>query len=118
MGYHDNPKLLSSSHPLLKPYKSLIHFFKNVDFLIHEAQYTPAEYGKKVGWGHSSISNAAVLMKYSGIEHWILTHHDPKHTDLDLLKKIQLQHDILDEYKLDCRTRMAFDGLMLPLSSS
>lgn len=117
MGYHDNPKLITSSSPLLKPYKSMIKFFKGVNFLVHEAQYTPSEYGKKVGWGHSSISNAAILIKYAAIEQWILTHHDPKHTDIDLLKKIQLQHDILDEYKLHCRMRMAFDGLMLPLDT-
>jgi CheY-like chemotaxis protein len=115
MGYHDHPKKITANHPQLLAYKSMIQFFKGSTFVVHEAQYTPHEYQQKVGWGHSSISNAAILMRYADIEHWILTHHDPKHTDLDLLKKIQLQHDILDEYKLPCRTRMAFDGMMLPL---
>lgn len=115
MGYQGHPKELTPSHPLIKPYKSLIQFFKDCQFVIHEAQYTPEEYQKKVGWGHSSISNAAVLMKMAKIKHWILTHHDPKHTDSFLLKKIQLQHDIIDDYKLDCHLRMAFDGMVLPL---
>ncbi len=115
MGYHGNPNTLSLKHPLTRPFHSLIEFFEDCDFLIHEAQYAPAEYQSKVGWGHSSICNAAVLMKLAKITDWIITHHDPKHTDMDLLKKIQLQYDILDDMKLDCRVRMAFDFLTVPL---
>ena len=29
-------------------------FFKGADLLIHDAQYTAAEYPSKIGWGHSS----------------------------------------------------------------
>lgn len=65
MGYHGNPKAIGKNHPLLTPYHSLIEFFKNCDFLIHEAQYTPIEYLTKVGWGHSSVSNIAVLIKHA-----------------------------------------------------
>ena len=31
----------------------LINFVKDVDYLIHDAQYTPEEYQTKVQWGHS-----------------------------------------------------------------
>lgn len=114
MGYHGNPHLIGKSNPRLAPYLSQIQFFKGCDLLIHEAQYTPEEYQYKVGWGHSSIANASVLIKHAQIREWIITHHDPKHTDLDLLEKIQMQFDIIDDCKLDCRTRMAFDGLSIP----
>jgi phosphoribosyl 1,2-cyclic phosphodiesterase len=115
MGHHGNPNAVGKNHPLLKSYRSMIEFFKECDFLIHEAQYTPLEYLSKVGWGHSSISNAAVLMKYAEIHEWIITHHDPGHNDAALLNKMQMQFDIIDDCKLDCRARMAFDGLLLPL---
>ena len=115
MGYHGNPKLLSKNHRALAPYKSFIPFFKDCDLLIHEAQYTPQEYRTKVGWGHSSVSNTAALVQFTGVNDWIITHHDPKHTDDDLFKKVQLQYDILDDLKINCRTRMAFDGLTIPL---
>lgn len=116
LGYHGHPKLIGKCHPRLKPYKSQLAFLSGCDFLIHEAQYTPAEYRSKEGWGHSSISNAAVLMRHSKTHQWILTHHDPKHSDMDLLKKIQMQHDIFDELRYECHTRMAFDGMSLPLN--
>lgn len=113
MGYHGHPNKITSKQ--LSSYKSMIEFLEGSKFVVHEAQYTPQEYQNQVGWGHSSISNAAILMKQAEITHWVLTHHDPKHTDLILLNKIQMQHDIIDDYKFDCHLRMAFDGMMLPL---
>ncbi len=115
MGYHGNPNLIGKKHRLLEPYQSQIEFFKDCDFLIHEAQYTPIEYQTKVGWGHSSVNNATVLLKHTGVPEWILTHHDPKHSDSEMLKKFQLQFDILDDMHMKCRPRLAFDGMMIPI---
>jgi phosphoribosyl 1,2-cyclic phosphodiesterase/ActR/RegA family two-component response regulator len=115
MGYHGNPNLIGKKHPLLAPYQSMIEFFKDCDFLVHEAQYTPIEYQNKVGWGHSSITNATVLVKHTEVPGWVVTHHDPKHTDNEMLKIFQLQSDVLDEMKLQCRPRIAFDGMTIPL---
>ncbi len=115
MGYHGNPSLLAKNSAHLAPYQSMIKFFKGTDFLVHEAQYTPIEYQTKVGWGHSSIANAATLLKHADIPEWIITHHDPKHTDMDLLKKSQMHLDVLDDLKMSCRPRMAFDGMTIPL---
>jgi phosphoribosyl 1,2-cyclic phosphodiesterase len=115
MGYHGNPSLLTKKHPLIAPYRSMIKFFSDCDFLIHEAQYTPIEYQKKVGWGHSSITNATALMLHAKIREWIITHHDPKHTDLDILAKMQMQYDVFDDIQYACRPRMAFDGMTIPL---
>jgi phosphoribosyl 1,2-cyclic phosphodiesterase/DNA-binding NarL/FixJ family response regulator len=115
MGYHGNPNAINKSHPRLASYLSQIKFFQGCDLLIHEAQYTPQEYLSKVGWGHSSIANASVLIKHTNVKEWIITHHDPSHTDEDLLRKTQMQFDILDDCRIDCRSSLAFDGMILPL---
>jgi CheY-like chemotaxis protein len=115
MGYQGNPNEIVKGHPLLEPHLSMINFFKECDFLVHEAQYFPDEYTEKVGWGHSSIPNAAVLIKECGVKEWIVTHHDPAHSDDDLHRKRQCHQDILDDCKVSCRVRFAFDGLSLPL---
>ncbi len=115
MGFHGAPKEVKKDHPLLQDQASLVTFFKECNFLIHEAQYFPDEYKKKVGWGHSSISNASVLLRECGIPDWIVTHHDPQHTDEDLQKKFQLHNDILADNKIPCKVRFAFDGLKIPL---
>lgn len=115
MGFHGHPNTITKNHAAIQPYKSMIDFFKGCDFLVHEAQYTPSEYQTKVGWGHSSSSNASILVKFAEISQWIITHHDPKHTDVDLLEKIQLQYDILDDCNISVRPRMAFDNMYVPL---
>jgi phosphoribosyl 1,2-cyclic phosphodiesterase len=114
-GYHGHPEAIDRKHPLLKPYQSQIEFLEGVDLLIHEAQYTPFEYQERVGWGHSSISNATVLLKHTKAKDWLVTHHDPTHTDAQLMRKVQLHRDIVEDCKINCRVTMAFDGLSMPL---
>jgi phosphoribosyl 1,2-cyclic phosphodiesterase len=113
LGHHGNPNAIGKDNPMLKTHQKIIDFFKHCDVLIHEAQYTPLEYQRRVGWGHSSVSNAALLCKYGGVREWIVTHHDPKHTDEELLEKLQLQKNILKECNIDCHVQMAFDGMKI-----
>lgn len=113
-GYHGDPKHISKKSACYAPYAKLVQFYKDIDLLIHEAQYTPIEYQAKVGWGHSSISNASAFMKHAGVRDWIVTHHDPNHDDDILAHKLQMHYDAAEDLHLDCRIRMAFDGLFLP----
>lgn len=115
LGNHRNPNSVHKEDQIVKVHRSIIEFFTHCDHLIHEAQYTPFEYQRRVGWGHSSISNATLLCKFAEIKEWIVTHHDPKHTDDDLLEKLQLHKDILKDCNLDCHVHMAFDGMKIPL---
>ena len=64
--------------------QSLIAFHKKCDLFIHEAQYTHEEYEEKKGWGHSPLSNVIALVNQIEPKKWLVTHHDPKHTDADL----------------------------------
>ena len=56
-------------------------FIRNADLLIHDAQYTAAEYPSKVGRGHSSIEYAIKLGQYAGVKRLALSHHDPLRDD-------------------------------------
>ncbi len=115
LGYHGHPNRIDLDHPLLNSDRHLIDFFRGCNLLIHEAQYNPQEYVEKVGWGHSSVTNATVLLKYCEVPEWIVTHHDPSHTDEMLEQKIGLHRTILQECNVDCRVRLAYDGLVLPI---
>lgn len=88
---------------ILEPHLSLIDFLKDCDFLIHEGQYTPDEYLHKVGWGHSSVRNVAYLFKQTKISHWLVTHHDPRHSDKDIDELADKTKQILTEEKIPCR---------------
>jgi phosphoribosyl 1,2-cyclic phosphodiesterase/CheY-like chemotaxis protein len=56
-------------------------FLSDADLVIHDAQYTPAEFRAKIGWGHSTGEYAALLSALAGARRLALTHHDPIRTD-------------------------------------
>jgi phosphoribosyl 1,2-cyclic phosphodiesterase len=51
------------------------------DLLIHDAQYTTAEFPKKSNWGHCTSDFAVHVAKESGARRLALFHHDPTHHD-------------------------------------
>jgi len=60
-------------------------FFANADLLVHDTQYTQAEYeAGKVGWGHSSLEYAAAAASRANVKAMALFHHDPMRTDAQL----------------------------------
>jgi phosphoribosyl 1,2-cyclic phosphodiesterase len=54
---------------------------EGADALVYDAQYTPDEYAKKVGWGHSTYVAGTDLARASGVRTLILFHHDPTRSD-------------------------------------
>jgi phosphoribosyl 1,2-cyclic phosphodiesterase len=54
------------------------------DLLIHDAQYTDAEYRSRVGWGHSALSDALAFARRVDARRLALFHHDPSHEDAAL----------------------------------
>jgi phosphoribosyl 1,2-cyclic phosphodiesterase len=51
------------------------------DLLIHDCQYTDAEYEDHLGWGHCPVSDALEFAHRTGPEQVLLFHHDPLHSD-------------------------------------
>lgn len=56
-------------------------FMQNADVVIHDAQYTPAEYPSKKNWGHSTYSYVTQIAAAANVKRLFLTHHDPTHDD-------------------------------------
>jgi phosphoribosyl 1,2-cyclic phosphodiesterase len=54
---------------------------EEADLLIHDAQYTDAEYAARVGWGHSSVAHALEFAALARARHLVAFHHDPGHDD-------------------------------------
>jgi ribonuclease BN (tRNA processing enzyme) len=55
-----------------------------VDLLIHDAQYTDAEFEYKCDWGHCTIDFAVWMAARAGAGQLALFHHDPAHLDDEL----------------------------------
>jgi phosphoribosyl 1,2-cyclic phosphodiesterase len=53
----------------------------NADLLIHDGQYSSAEYCGHCGWGHSSLAHALAFGELAEVRELVPFHHDPSHTD-------------------------------------
>ncbi|MDQ6909288.1 MAG: MBL fold metallo-hydrolase [Actinomycetota bacterium] len=54
---------------------------RDVDLLIHDSQYTAAEFPARQGFGHATVEYAVELAAESGARTLALFHHDPARTD-------------------------------------
>ena len=56
-------------------------FLADADLVIHDAQYTAAEYPSKIGWGHSTVEYVVAAAASAGVRRLALFHHDPTRDD-------------------------------------
>ena len=111
-GYLGPPADVGRDSQLLAIHDRLIEFLSGVDVLIHEAQYTNEEYLQKIGWGHTSLSNACTLIRRTGARRWIVTHHDPIHDDEFLQRKLNLTQQLLAELGCPPEVEHGHDGMV------
>ncbi len=80
------------------------------DMLVHDAQYSPAEYEDHyVGWGHSTWAQAAQAAHDAGVKRLILVSHDPARTDDEIDALVQRARGDF------ANTSAAYEGMQLEL---
>lgn len=81
------------------------------DLLIHDCQYTIAEYDSRMGWGHSSTRQVATFAARTGAERLLMFHHDPMHVDEQLEA---MRDEVRDLWGVDAdRCDLAAEGTEL-----
>jgi phosphoribosyl 1,2-cyclic phosphodiesterase len=88
------PALATSRFPAEPHWTSGYDLAAGVDLLIHDGQYTDDERRSRIGWGHSSVTEAVAFGELAGAQRLVLFHHDPSHTDA-----------MLDELTAEARAR-------------
>ncbi len=66
-----------------------MEFLRDADLVIHDAQYTIAEYPNRVGWGHSTVRYAADMCRLADVKRLALSHHDPLRDDDDVDRVVE-----------------------------
>lgn len=84
------PALGSSNFPHEPDWTSGYDLAEGVDLLFHDAQYSLEEYVPRVGWGHSSMTDALKFAEMTRVKKMLLFHHDPSHTDEQMRRLIQM----------------------------
>jgi ribonuclease BN (tRNA processing enzyme) len=78
------PALGARQFPGPREWTSGFDLVRHADLLIHDAQYTDAEYPDHVGWGHTSARQLADLAAMAEARQLVPFHHDPDHSDAQL----------------------------------
>lgn len=89
------PALGHREFPAAPQWTSGFDLIRDVDLLIHDAQYTEEEYAGRVGWGHSTLRQAVDLAAQAEVATLVTFHHDPEHSDeaLDRLLRDALREE-------------------------
>ncbi|OGW91175.1 MAG: hypothetical protein A3D28_04925 [Omnitrophica bacterium RIFCSPHIGHO2_02_FULL_63_14] len=77
--------------------QAFLEFCRGADVLIHDAQYTPEEYPRHYGWGHSTWEQAAQRAARAGVGTLILTAHDPSRSDEEIDRIVEQARQIFPE---------------------
>ena len=85
----DHEPALGVSHfPEETDWTSGFDLASRADLLIHDAQYTAAEYPQRVGWGHSALSHAIAFAAAAKVGRLVAFHHDPNRSDAEIDRMI------------------------------
>ena len=94
---------------------SELELIRDADIVIHDAQYTPEDYEKKRGWGHSCYIDTINIAIDAGVRELYLYHHDPNYDD----KAIQAIHkhaeNIIKIRNSDMKCHIAREGIQVDL---
>jgi phosphoribosyl 1,2-cyclic phosphodiesterase len=82
------------------------------DLLIHDSQYSAAEYACHCGWGHSSINQTLDFGTLTGVRQLVPFHHDPDHTDADLDRLTTLA---MEKVQPDFKVTAGIEGTVFEL---
>lgn len=75
------PALGNDDFPDAPEWTSGYDLCAGVDLLIHDFQYTAAEYPDRQGWGHSSMEDTLAFAELAKVGRLVTFHHDPEHDD-------------------------------------
>ena len=89
---------------------------RDADVLLHDGQYRDHEYAAHVGWGHSCVSDVLAFANKASVEHLVLFHHDPYHSDDELDALLVEAH--AQWPGLEHRIALASEGMTLHLDKS
>jgi phosphoribosyl 1,2-cyclic phosphodiesterase len=64
--------------------EGVLELAADADVLIHDAQYTRAEFAEKAHWGHCTTDYALRVAQKARAKTLVLFHHDPAHDDIEM----------------------------------
>jgi CheY-like chemotaxis protein/phosphoribosyl 1,2-cyclic phosphodiesterase len=94
-----------------------IAFLSGADLIIHDAQYTAAEYAQKSGWGHSPVTYVVDVALAASAKRLVLFHHDPAREDAELDRVLEMCRERAAATQSPLDIVAAAEGQLIALSA-
>lgn len=88
---------------------------ENAHVFIHDAQYTPEDYNKKRGWGHSCYIDTVNFAADAGVKQLYLFHVDPNYNDTKIEDLHRASVKLLRERNSKMECHIAREGLIIDI---
>ncbi len=95
-----------------------VSFLQDADLVIHDCQYTAAEYPEKQGWGHSTVEFVVDAARAARVRRLALFHHDPNRDDDAIDRLVADARQRLDQAGSTLEVFAAAEGQMIELRGS
>jgi len=92
-----------------------LNVIRGADVLIHDAQYTPEDYLKKRGWGHSCYIDTVTSAIEAGVKTLYLYHHDPTYDDKEVAAIHRNALAIIKDRRSKMECHVAHEGLAIEI---
>jgi ribonuclease BN (tRNA processing enzyme) len=117
---HRSDELNEEEHELYKEmiheeHQSELNLIQDADILIHDAQYTPDDYDKKRGWGHSCYIDTINTAIDANVKELYLFHHDPNYDDTAMEAILKHSNQIIKEKGASLICHIAKEGMVIDI---
>jgi phosphoribosyl 1,2-cyclic phosphodiesterase len=108
----DHEPTIGSEWPSDPHWLSGYELAKSADVLIHDAQFSPEAYQKRIGWGHSSLNDAMRFADIVGAAKLVTFHYDPSDDDSEVDVLIERA---VREVRPQCQVVAGYEGLEIDI---
>jgi phosphoribosyl 1,2-cyclic phosphodiesterase len=117
---HRSDEFNEEEHELYKEmiheeHQSELNLIQDADILIHDAQYTPDDYDKKRGWGHSCYIDTINTAIDANVKELYLFHHDPNYDDTAMEAILKHSNQIIKEKGASLICHIAKEGMVIDI---
>ncbi len=117
---HRSDEFNEEEHELFKEmiheeHQSELNLIQDADILIHDAQYTPGDYDKKHGWGHSCYIDTINTAIDANVKELYLFHHDPNYDDAAMEAIHKHSNEIIKEKGASLICHIAKEGMVVDI---
>jgi phosphoribosyl 1,2-cyclic phosphodiesterase len=88
---------------------------ENAHVFVHDAQYTPEDYSKKRGWGHSCFIDTVNFAADAGVKQLYLFHVDPNYNDMKIEDLHRASVKIVHQRDSSMECHIAREGLIVDI---